>query len=86
MRVFFDIVLLFAVLVLPLPVTLLLVFVGFFFFPRYFEGVAAVVFIELLYRGAGRDMMGSNMPLLVFASTFLVVAETLRSFIRERSA
>lgn len=85
MRVFFDIFLLFAALVLPFPVTLILMLTGFLFYPRYFEGVAVALLIELLYRGSGRDMLGSDVPLVAFAIIFLVVIEALRSFIRERT-
>lgn len=85
MRIFFDTILVFSALVLPLSVTILLVFAGFFLYPRYFEAVAVAALIELLYRGGGRDMWGEYLPLAALTFIILVAVEVLRSFIRERT-
>lgn len=85
MRIFFDIVILFTMLVLPFPVTFFLVALGFLLYPRYVEAVAFGALFELLYRGGARDMLGSSLPLAALALSMLVVVEVVRSFIRERT-
>lgn len=85
MRVFFDILLFLSALILSLPVTLLLLLLGFFLYHRYFEAVAAGALIELLYRGNGVDMWGGYLPLAALVLIILILVEVARSFIRERA-
>ena len=85
MRIFFATILFIAALILPLPITLLLMCTGFFLYPRYYEAVAVAAFVELLYRGEGRDMFGGYLPLAALALLILFTVEVLRSFIRERT-
>lgn len=86
MRILFDTTLFIAVVVAPLPLTLCLVAVGFFLFPRYIEPVVAGAIMELLYRGSGTNMFGTHVPLAALALVAFFVVETLRTVIRERRA
>ncbi|OGZ08270.1 MAG: hypothetical protein A3C13_04480 [Candidatus Lloydbacteria bacterium RIFCSPHIGHO2_02_FULL_50_11] len=85
MRIFFDTLLFISAVILPLPVTIILLFAGMLFYPRFYEAVAAAALVEFLYHGSGRDMWGSHLPLAALVLLILFTIEVLRSFIRERT-